>query len=94
MENNADWYGLDKEVWDNSNTIASLNLGDEIWVLELGNYTKESTKHIKLPAKAKVVAIYEYEIDVEIEGVNRKYPYEIYESQFGIKKENGVYGKQ
>ena len=88
MENTADWYGLDPKIWDNSNSIGDLSVGDETWVLDLSNYKHESTKHIKLPTKAKVIAIYKYEIDVELIDYKEKYPiWEIYESQFGIKKQ-------
>jgi len=83
-ENNVDWYGLDKRKWDNRNKISDLSIGDEVWVLDLGNYKAQVRP--KLPAKAKVVKIYEHEIDVEIYGCGREYPWEIYESQFGIKK--------
>ncbi len=86
IENNVDWYGLDKLKWDNSNQISDLSIDDEVWVLDLGNYKPEVRP--KLPAKATVVKVYEHEIDVEIDGCERKYPWEIYESQFGKKNED------
>ncbi len=83
QDNNVSWYGLDDTKYDNSNSISDIKVGDEVIVFDLSNYIDPQPK---LPAKAIVTAIYEFEIDVQIEGWPREYPYEIYEFQFGIKK--------
>lgn len=80
-DNNVDWYGLDRREFDNRNEISDLTVGDTVWVLDLSNYVDPQPK---LPAKAEVTAIYEYEIDVKFPGSDKEW--EIYESQFGIKK--------
>ena len=78
-ENHVDWYGLDKDKYDNSNSISSVKVGDKVIVFDLSNYKSDTPE---LPCEAIVTAVYEYEIDVKIKDKT----YEIYTSQFGYRK--------